>query len=414
MAVVAGASKAIDTGKDILKTLNSIKGTLKQASPQFAQSMQILKKGLLLYLRPIGDVISKLFRPFLMIFIKAGLLWYKYLSNLFGTGKDGTEDATDKVGDLEATLGEKTEPGGGGTEGSSGSDWKNANFKPAEGKGLFDGLKKAWDDFLEPGNGFFDTLKLLWQGLVSAGKLVWLGIQTIAVSVWNMGVTLWEALEETWDQLMWDLNALFDDLISLGKDLWKTIAGLWDDTVKVAKDVWTFISGLWEDTVQIAKDVWKFISDWWDTLITNVASIWSKLKTDWDTLITDAGKIFEDIGKAFKKISDAVESAWGLLKSAFNKLLSWIKDAVDRDKDEDKGKGGKAVGGDISSTGMYQLHAGERVLTAAETKRSSGGNYTFNMPVTINAKIDSEMDLRQLARRLAALQEVELRRRVSY
>jgi len=56
-------------------------------------------------------------------------------------------------------------------------------------------------------------------------------------------------------------------------------------------------------------------------------------------------------------------------KSAFNKLLSWIKDAVDRDKDEDedKGKGGKAVGGDISSTGMYH-HPGIQIICQSSLK----------------------------------------------
>jgi len=75
----------------------------------------------------------------------------------------------------------------------------------------------------------------------------------------------------------------------------------------------------------------------------------------------------------------------------------------------------EAVGGAIGETGIYKLHAGERVLTAGDTARSSSEqstviNNVFNLAATIN----NDLDIRELADKLADLQEVELRRRVSY
>jgi hypothetical protein len=65
---------------------------------------------------------------------------------------------------------------------------------------------------------------------------------------------------------------------------------------------------------------------------------------------------------------------------------------------------------------MYKLHAGERVLNAGQATRTESGGSTFNIRSTFNitASVNNDIDIRDLARKLASLQETELRRRVSY
>ena len=73
--------------------------------------------------------------------------------------------------------------------------------------------------------------------------------------------------------------------------------------------------------------------------------------------------------------------------------------------------GSWASGGEVNSSGIYGLHAGEMVISAGDSSRmKSSVSNTFNVTAVIN----NDMDIRTLARKLAAYQESELRRRGSY
>ena len=80
VAGMAAMGMAEGTAKKLTETLKKIKGLLEKASPAFKQSMEIFQKSILLFLRPIGDIFSKLMRPFLILFLKLGILWYKMLT----------------------------------------------------------------------------------------------------------------------------------------------------------------------------------------------------------------------------------------------------------------------------------------------------------------------------------------------
>jgi hypothetical protein len=73
----------------------------------------------------------------------------------------------------------------------------------------------------------------------------------------------------------------------------------------------------------------------------------------------------------------------------------------------------KATGGEINTTGMYGLHAGERVIPA-ERNRNSSNNQNITNYFTISANISNDLDIRQLAKKLAEYSESQMRRRVSY
>jgi len=65
--------------------------------------------------------------------------------------------------------------------------------------------------------------------------------------------------------------------------------------------------------------------------------------------------------------------------------------------------GTRQYGGYIPSTGLYEMHAGERVVTAG------GGGVNFNPTVNINASISSDMDIRGIANKLNNMWASDLR-----
>jgi hypothetical protein len=65
------------------------------------------------------------------------------------------------------------------------------------------------------------------------------------------------------------------------------------------------------------------------------------------------------------------------------------------------------------------LHAGETILRAGETsniRNSSQGGHSMNVTnhINVQATINSDTDIRDLANKLAEYQETQLRRRGSY
>lgn len=73
--------------------------------------------------------------------------------------------------------------------------------------------------------------------------------------------------------------------------------------------------------------------------------------------------------------------------------------------------GEKQSGGFIGETGPYLLHAGEKVIPSHSVSEQ-GSNITNN--ITINAQVSDDMDIRQLADRLAEYMQNDMSRRGSY
>ena len=127
-------------------------------------------------------------------------------------------------------------------------------------------------------------------------------------------------------------------------------------------------------------------------------------------IIAGSGLIFN----AFSNIQSGVQN-WiaGLTKKAssnFNLVTGTSSGMVL----SSLGLKGLATGGEIQTSGAYNLHAGERVTNAGDNSRSSQSSTTISNTYHVQATINNEMDVRDLARQLASLQETELRRRGSY
>ena len=113
------------------------------------------------------------------------------------------------------------------------------------------------------------------------------------------------------------------------------------------------------------------------------------------------------------QIMDIGTAILTFFERGFNYLTSGVSSKLKDELNKKLGIGGlvgiskllgiKQYGGYIPGTGLYQLHAGERVVTAG------GGGFNFNPTVNINANISSDMDIRGIANKLNNVWASDLR-----
>jgi hypothetical protein len=357
----------------IFHKVSKIVGYLAKFSPALKQSTIIITKAFGLFLRPIGDLLNKFLRPMAIVAIKAAQKWYA----MFGVGSGGRNT---KEGIEDAIKQQKVIIENAKMEG------KDTSKLEATLAVLEDRLANLIKQGNDPTSGVAP------------------GVTTLAPETPDMPTDFDPYLNPTG----------------------KTNAP--EEKESPEKKELEVVRKTMKETVEnITKDL--------EALDGPLVKFWVKLMETWDKI----GKVGDDIKAFAADIMPAIvrgfEGAknWGsevlqMIKDAAKALLpSWAggsgeKGSIGKFWDKfTKGDDGdattpKAVGGEIGTTGMYRLHAGERVIPAGENSRSGSGgtNMSFSNNFNISASINNDMDIRQLASRLADLQETELRRRVSY
>lgn len=357
--------------------------TLAKASPAFAQQLVIINKSLLLFLRPIGDILAKFVRPMSLWMIKFATRWYQ----LFGTGDAGNQDPAAIVDEIAGLKSELVSAEAGGdtarvAEISGKISQKEAQLGIGGGGELSIGQK-----FMQSMNEMSTAIDKLFGGWLLSFE----DLKTASSKFWTELIP--EAFKETLSKLGETFGLLWEIAKGLFEVLQPVLAPLWEIVKIFSGAVLLGALTVINEALTIFNDLLKLGVLQIDLTMQAITWLWEKLKE-----------------------LTAYVKEWGFLaavKKVFNDAVSWLKSLNPFKKDKDKS--GKAVGGNIGTTGMYQLHAGERVLTAGENSRASGGtsaNITNN--IKISATINNDMDIRILARKLAEYSEGELRRRVSY
>jgi len=385
------SKKALDTTTMFIRKISSsvakILTTLAKASPAMKQQLIIFGRGIQLILRPIGDIMAKFLRPMSIWVMKVAMVWY----NKFGTGKpNAMEDPVDLVNTLQKQL---------DIANATGADPQQISMIEND---LAEAQSKVTASDKSDGGGFFK----------------------------NLGGDMWESLQVSWAAIVEIAKNFWDILVEL-KPLWEVIGGIIGLVILGALKMLEVV--LWAVAL-VLKGVLTVIQLYivWHKILTNTLMrfvIWVKNSfiTVWEALWQKVNDFADWISNTFISVWNRLESAFG---SIVDKVTGWIskiknaagdvKDKLVGDvknffkKDEDKDDSGSATGGSITETGRYNLHAGERVVTAADVSRMGKGGGTTNNTFNISATISSDIDIMYLAEKLAALQETELRRRVSY
>lgn len=386
--------------KNTDKMQENIKKVLKkieQASPALKQQLIIIRKSFELFLRPIGDIMAKFVRPMAIWFLKLAAMWNNAIGKKTKLGNEGDPE------DLAAQIAYNTSKDVNGV-GEGGTTKPIGAGEDASGSSTIE----------DPGS----VINKVLEGVEVAGNALLLRIFKPNEALEEAAGTIWgKILPESVNILLADLKTTWDLLLGTLLEIWEII----DQPVMAALNTvaiilgGVFVAALWaiDGAVKIVNVVlyglktaleWVNVGlEWINTLFNTLYSILSGVLAqaiDWLAVF-----IKDTLVPAFDKFLGIIKSVVSFITSI--KIPSWL--------------GGKktgpsaAVGGLINETGPYTLHAGERVLTAGETSKSKDAqsiNITnhFNIPATIN----SDIDIRSLAMKLADYSEKELRRRVSY
>ena len=346
--------------------LGKIAGILSKSSPAFGQQLIIMNKSIKLFLRPIGDIMAKYMRPMAVWMIKFATKWYQ----LFGTGgakKGSPQYIEDEIKQLEV---ERESAVINRDFGKAKNIQEKIEKKQAElpAPKVVSKLEQSEKDFWK---GVWKILTLSEDEIIDNIGSFFKKIKDY--DIWNeFVVPNWEGMLD-WNEKLWD-----DYIIPGWIGMLKWNEKLWDDyVVPFGKGIGEWAKSIWDDYIT---EGWKDVVNW-------------------------SQKIWDDyIVKGWENAKNWASDIWDLIVKNIKSL--W-------------GGGDKAVGGPINETGLYKLHAGERVITAGDTARTTSGvnaGTTISMSnnFNINANINSDIDIQNLADRLADLQETELRRRVSY
>jgi hypothetical protein len=409
---VGTITKGILLSQAILGVLKHSGRMLQEVSGQMKASFNLMKKSIQLILKPIGDVIGMILRPFAIGMMRFALPFYKKWLKSDVAKAIMTGEPTDNPATAAGVVGVKM--GAGAVAGGTIGSW----FGPI---GIIIGAVAG---------AIAAVLTDAWQGLKNlwmlAGKWIeWIGWQLdnfFGMFGINMGAVraaiaefMLVTIPEWWNAAIEGIIAAWNWLVEFFSE---TVPGWvkmgWDGLVEFfSVTIPGWIKSGWNTLVEWLVMVPVFIQAGWNFLsefFTKVVPAW--FSVGWDIIkkfITETvPKWFTDGWSKIKEFIVTTIPGW------FQSMIDAIKRAMSR---ATGGLiGGKAGGGPVYQTGQYMLHAGEFVMRAGQVQQMKDSNQTiqFNPQITINANVANGLDIRALANELARYQEVELRRRVSF
>ena len=374
----------------IMKTTGEILSALAKSSPALAQQMVVMNKAFKLFLRPIGDAIARWITPMARWMIRFAMRWYQ----LFG-GRGGKSDIKDEIEQIKAQKKIAED------EGREGDVERLGNLLKAKESELANSVErnKKWlnvfGSLLIPINPLlgalfknFDSIKdwNVWKSEWWSG--MWSGVKDI-------GKTISEKI----------IIPAFNYLSNVGSRIWNDIVG----------PAFNFLSNvgswIWTDIVRPGFNFLSNVGSWiWTRIIrpgfnylSNVGSwIWTRILRPAFRFLDNVGSwIWNIISNGASGIWNWGSKVWDIIRNAAGNLAFWRS---------------FAVGGDVPETGLYRLHAGERVITAGDVARGNNSNKSVNIVnhIHINANLSNDLDVKSLAKKLAEYNENELRRMITY
>lgn len=177
--------------------------------------------------------------------------------------------------------------------------------------GVFDGIKKAWDEhgasLLEKFQTFKDGIREVWDSLwTKIIKPVFDSFMAIVTRLWN------DHLKPLWDSLM-------DFFGSVGE----LVLSLWNNVLKPAID-W-FIDNVWPKLKRVIDIIGQIIGTVIGIIVDNVRGIIKAVTAVVDFLV---GVFTGDWQKAWNAIKDIFIGAWETAKNIFKGIINLIIDGL--------------------------------------------------------------------------------------
>ena len=384
MGALGGIAK-MATGIGVaLVALDAIKAGMKalvNASPRLQQTLQIFQKSLMIFLRPIGDVIGNLLRPLALILMRTSIEFYKWM----------------KVGPGSQIIDSIKEALGGGVDGQPGSvsadnAGQNAGNMVTEATGL-QGLGDRFGIMVE-----------FWTNLM---RMV--GAQFKFIGAW--AIILGKAFAWLLDKVFIPFNPIIEaigdafgvitDYAVVMSDAFMDLAmgGSWDDFVAI-----------WKDSLYaLGEDFAGLIAGWWEGIEANFAKAWETQKQQWADFWALFQSGLEAVGNFFTTwVVDPILNSFRWLGEQITGFIQGILDklpfGLGKDKDKGKANGGTVMAGQsytVGEKGPETFTAGSTGSITPNGAGGGGGSVTIN----INAMDASSIDAGVIAKIKNAIEQ---------
>ncbi|HDQ16263.1 MAG TPA: hypothetical protein ENN45_04320 [Bacteroidetes bacterium] len=309
--------------KNIGSVLNNISNTLKEASPMWKASTDILKKSFMIFMRPFGDALSMLFRPVFLLLLRMSVAFLKWFHSLSpeekktmgigaGAGAVGGGVAGFLIGGpIGASIGVMVGTVIGGLIGVLGAKigealanlvlWLGGKLKEylIGVVKFFEGLKDYFGADTIIGK-FFS----MFQEAAIIGLKAFITTRDIMISILNLDFgKAWDLLLEfgqhLFDHLVNIFNTSLEILVDIGEWLWNLITDFFGNSIESMSDIgewlWTSITKSLSGIKSFGKMIYEaakaWLSDNIDKLISKFLPSSDKEEKVNDAIITPSGKI---------------------------------------------------------------------------------------------------------------------------
>ena len=410
-AVAVAVGAAIVVLKIISGKITKMIGKLGEASASFQSSKDLIDKMWNLALRPIGNIMTMLMRPYLLLAMQFLRPRLKAMGEILKESKGGyTEEAMDKIKDI----------------------WSGT----AEGlMSIFQDMWRVVKPIAAEVDGFTSAIKIVFNswlsGIASWFKGLALGFKSVLTPMPDtLGMWILESIKKDPSFLeslpentaakffKWIIKnpTKFEELPNDARDKmfswiennpaqlpyltgdvadkfygWLTEGPGADRLKDVNSKYATELTG-WlnaEDNKEKVKDAIEWGTNWLKGI-----GIWLRQKIQ-GILDTDIGNWLWGIGMfLYKTITDSIVSAFS--NFTFGWKWWWQK---------------KQTGAEfIDQEGLYYLHRGEKVVSQPRANDNSR-SMVFKPTFVVSGNITSELDMDSLARRAGRITELEMRKR---
>jgi len=420
---VSGVMKILGVAIAINYGIQSIARILQRVSPLLESMLDLFSQAISLILKPIGDFVAILLRPFILFFFRyVTIPLLQFLTKGYPM-VNKMADTLDKIlnslpGWAKGALGGAMLLGGiGFLMGGP------AGMLAGVGLGAFLGFLFSFD-----WSGLLDSIK---EGLDVLGKLgswIWDNIKKII----DFGGDIWNDLKNFGQWLFDQIKGILD----FGGSIWDNLAnfGQWlfdkiEDILDFGGDIWNDLSnfGQWlfdqiESILDFGGDIWNDLSNFGQWLFDQIKEIlnfddeskWGDLKNfgQWlfdkikETLAfgSDVWKSLSDFGQwLFDKIVEKIKGGLDILKDLGKKIWDWILEKLGlRKPDKDSRRNIRWRTEDVDD---FIISKGRIIRTNPEDiifgvkKENLGRLGNLNITINVNVdKVSSEIDIENMAR----------------
>ena len=306
-------------------------------------------------------------------------------------------------------------------------------------KNIWDGICSAWEGIKGITVSIFEGIKSfvvnIWENIKSKVSDVVSNIKEAISNKWNeIKTNVSNKVSEIKTDLVNKWNEIKSDISNKVSEIKTNLINKWNE---IKSDISNKVTEIKTDLVNKWNDIKTSVTNKVTELKTNISNKWSEI---WSTISGKAGDILDAITSPFEDAWDFIQDIPGKISRAFKNMdisLPHIKlphfsvygkFSLDPPRVPSIGVRWYAKGGFFNSANVIGVgEAGREAVLPLENKRNmkpyaqavaslmndftGGGSGTYNINITQNNTINSELDIKKVSQELARETERECRRR---